>query len=306
MWNRARLIAAALTVILTATAEAQEWRAWPDSGFVPVVGDPAFPDGDGPVVLFDAGHHNYHTLDGVYLAFARLIERDGYRIRELRGHVDAEVLADVDLFVTAGAGSAASAARGSDFHPSAFTVTEIENLRAWVRDGGALLLIADHAPGAAAYGDLAAAFGVVLFNGFARDPRTGEFFRRRDGTLVDHPITEGRTRAERIDSVRTFVGTAFLSDDRLTPLLIFSNAGYLELPIPGEERSSRPAPWIKAGGFYQAGVRTVGRGRLGVFGEAAMFSAQNSTTGKAGMNVPGSEQNAQFVVNVIRWLTGVL
>jgi hypothetical protein len=44
------------------------------------------------------------------------------------------------------------------------------------------------------------------------------------------------------------------------------------------------------------------------FGEAAMFSAQVSGPQRLpmGMNAPLAEQNAQFVLNVLRWLVGVI
>ncbi|NIQ57151.1 MAG: hypothetical protein GWN71_28375, partial [Gammaproteobacteria bacterium] len=52
----------------------------------------------------------------------------------------------------------------------AFTEAEIEAVRAWVEDGGALLLIADHMPFPGAAAGLAAAFGVTFNDGFAFDP----------------------------------------------------------------------------------------------------------------------------------------
>ena len=53
---------------------------------------------------------------------------------------------------------------------------------------------------------------------------------------------------------------------------------------------------------------SIGTGKAAFFGEAAMFTAQ--VTGKErepmGMNAPGAEQNLQFVLNVMHWLSGVL
>src|SRR5205823_8788819 len=48
-------------------------------------------------------------------------------------------------------------ANGSD---SAFTTAECEAVREWVREGGSLLLIADHTPWGAAAESLATSFGV--------------------------------------------------------------------------------------------------------------------------------------------------
>jgi hypothetical protein len=52
----------------------------------------------------------------------------------------------------------------------------------------------------------------------------------------------------------------------------------------------------------------VGRGRVAFFGEAAMFSAQVAGREKRpmGMNAPLAEQNAQFALNTLHWLSGLL
>ena len=59
------------------------------------------------------------------------------------------------------------------------------------------------------------------------------------------------------------------------------------------------------GGWYQGAVKTWGSGRVAVFGEAAMFSAQLAGPNQQpfGMNLPTADQNAQFLVNVVKWLT---
>lgn len=55
-------------------------------------------------------------------------------------------------------------------------------------------------------------------------------------------------------------------------------------------------------------VSTAGPGRrVAVFGEAAMFSAQVGSDGEPmGMNDPEADQNHQFVLNVMHWLSGLL
>ena len=49
-----------------------------------------------------------------------------------------------------------------------------------------------------------------------------------------------------------------------------------------------------------------GSGKVAVFGEAAMFTAQVGRGGPMGMNDPEAQQNSQFVLNVLHWLTGSL
>jgi hypothetical protein len=61
-------------------------------------------------------------------------------------------------------------------------------------------------------------------------------------------------------------------------------------------------------GWLQGATLRVGRGRVVVLGEAAMFSAQLAGAQRipVGMNAPISEQNAQFLLNTMHWLTGLL
>lgn len=67
-------------------------------------------------------------------------------------------------------------------------------------------------------------------------------------------------------------------------------------------------PRVSTSGLIQGGVLQRGEGRVAVFGEAAMFTAQTSIhdgeVRKVGMNHPSAPENAQFVLNVVRWLSG--
>jgi hypothetical protein len=63
---------------------------------------------------------------------------------------------------------------------------------------------------------------------------------------------------------------------------------------------------IPVGGWLQGAVMPFGSGRAAFFGEAAMFSAQLSDNQPMGMNAPRAEQNFQFVLNVMHWLSGIL
>ena len=69
-------------------------------------------------------------------------------------------------------------------------------------------------------------------------------------------------------------------------------------------------PFVPATGLLQGAVIRHGKGRVAVFGEAAMFTAQvierNGQVVRFGMNDPAASQNAQFVLNVLHWLSGQL
>ena len=53
----------------------------------------------------------------------------------------------------------------------------------------------------------------------------------------------------------------------------------------------------------------VGKGRMAVFGEAGMFTAQivteDNETWKMGMNADTALQNQQLLLNIMRWLVRV-
>jgi len=65
-------------------------------------------------------------------------------------------------------------------------------------------------------------------------------------------------------------------------------------------------PRIDVSGWSQGGILQHGAGRLAVFGEAAMFTAQVFDQGRvlAGMNAPEAEGNLALLRRVMAWLAG--
>jgi hypothetical protein len=281
-----------------------------DSAFAPAIAHPAFAPGQGPVVRLDEGHHDFHTLNGRYLTFGRLLRRDGYVVLPAPGRFTRQLLDSTRVLVIANALNEVNA--GDNWKlptPSAFEPDEIAAVRDWVQDGGSLLLIADHMPFGGAATDLAAAFGIGFSNGFAFDPRGGGLavFRRTDGTLAASPITDGRDPSERVDSVVAFTGQAFRLIGPGTPLMTFPAGWSLLLPVEAWQFSDLTQR-LSAEGLLQGAVTRYGRGRVAAFGEAAMFSAQLAGPQRRpmGMNAPAAAQNPQFLLNVLHWLTGIL
>jgi uncharacterized protein (DUF2249 family) len=279
-----------------------------DTLFSPVFLNPAYSTAEGPVVMIDQAHNNFHTADGRYRTFADLLTRDGYVVRAFSALFNRESLDTGDILVISNALHKRNLDDWSLPTPSAFTEQEITAVRAWVEDGGALLLIADHMPFPGAAADLAAAFGFRFNNGFALDTlKQGPLvFRRSDGSLANHPITQGRTSNERIDSVATFTGQAFQSS-AAEPLLIFGPNTISLMPQVAWQFSDATSR-IPVRNWFQGAVLQVGKGRVAVFGEAAMFTAQVSGENRTpmGMNHPSAPQNPQFALNVLHWLSGLL
>ena len=306
--NTMRRLACAGMMMLAAPAGAQQVA---DSAFAPAIARPAYAEGAGPLVLVDEAHTNFHTTDGRYYTFAQTLRRDGYRVRGLRAPFTPRALADAQVLVIANALHPSNDQNWTLPNPSAFTAEEIAAVEAWVRDGGSLLLIADHMPFPGAAADLAAAFGVTMGNGFAYDATEEESkmrFARDDGSLADHPVTRGRDAAERVDSVFAFTGQAFrVTAPGAEPLMTLAAGSVLLLPQVAWQFTAE-TPRAQVGGQLQGAVLRHGRGRVAVFGEAAMFSAQRAGPQRQpmGMNDPRAPQNVQFLLNVMHWLTGVL
>ena len=282
----------------------------PDAEFKPPVEQPAYPKGSGPVVIIDEAHFNWHTAAGRYLPFAELLRRDGYVVRSSKSTFDKDALQQGDILVIANALNERNNNYWVPPYPSAFRDEEITAVRDWVKEGGALLLIADHLPWPAAANKLASAFGVHYSPGHALDEKTQAepmIFRRSDGTLAEHPITKGRAASERVDSVATFTGSAFRVDKGGEPLLIFG-PGIVSFTPTNFWMFKADTPRIPVTGWNQGAVLRVGKGRAAFFGEAGMFSAQVDGPQRVpfGMNTPAARQNPQFILNLLHWLSGLL
>jgi hypothetical protein len=289
-----------------------------DTTFVPGPGGaPAFARGRGPIVIIDEAHHNFHTASGRFRPFAQLLERDGFVTRSNTARFDSATLSGVRVLVIANAVAERNREQAAWRLPvaSAFDAGEVKAVAAWVKRGGSLLLIADHMPFAGAADSLASALGVFFANGFAIPPfgpdtLTGDYpivFRRSDGSLAAHAIIDGRARAERVDSIVSFTGTAFrLGADvkQGAALMRLPRDTRVKLPIQAWQFSDT-TPEIRGDGLLQGAAFALGRGRVAVFGEAAMFSAQRKGTHAApmGMNASAASQNPQFILNVVRWLS---
>ncbi len=294
---------AVLTVTGTVTGQQT-----PDLTYKPPIRRPAYESEKGPRVAIDEAHYNYHTADGRYKPFAELLRRDGYRVNGLRELLSADSLKSVDVLVIANALNERNARVWSLPTPSAFTKDEIDAVRTWVEQGGSFLLIVDHFPFPGAAGELARAFGMEFSNGYAtpghRKPGIRDTFERETG-LKESAVTRGRTDDEKITSVATFVGSAFKAPKSATTILVFGANSVSVETKKASERTSETSPKIPIAGWCQGVVMKVGNGRLAVFGEAAMFSAQRygGQQRPMGMNAPEAKQNHQLLLNVLHWLT---
>lgn len=289
-----------LPCVLLATVACSQQVA--DSAFIYRAAVAAYPIGTGPIVVLDHAHHNFHRIDGRYMAFVRVLEADGYAMRANEAPFTAEGLTGTRILVIANA-------LGNDgpwVLPTApaFTKEEVAAVEKWVHQGGNLFLIADHMPFGGAAARLARAFGFNWVNGYAmREDGKDERFTRARGTLADHPITKGTTENDRINEMAVFTGSAFLAPSGATRLTDFHDDYIILMPTHANQFNDS-TPWLDGRYFTNAAALEHGKGRVVCFGEAAMFSAQRLGPERVpmGMNQPGAEQNPQLLLNIIHWL----
>lgn len=288
-----------------------------DPNFDTRVAEPAYRT-ERPRVLYDEAHLNVHTADGRYKGFADLITNDGYEVQLNRDAFTADRLVGVSVLLIVGARGPSE----TNNNP-AFTESEIAAVDQWVRSGGSLLLITDHFPFGAAAESLGLRLGVNIASGIVEDPLHHEpslgnstlIFSRENGLLHDHPITQGRNRAERIERVLTFTGTSLRGPAEGLAFLSLSDAA-VDRPAsaPTVEKDGGDVRVtvnygdpVSARGRAQGLAMGIGKGRLVVLGEAGMLSAQRNGPGGSpvGMNFPGYD-NRQLALNIMHWLSRLL
>ncbi|HUP65890.1 MAG TPA: DUF4350 domain-containing protein [Thermoanaerobaculia bacterium] len=316
------LLGILLFVLVGGRLFAQQQIADPD--FEASVARPAYAKHP-PTVAIDAAHANTHTASGQFKPFAELLRADGYHVVEWTRTFDAKALAEIEVLVIANARDLEALMRGVLESP-AFTEEECDAVRDWVRAGGALLLIADHAPFGHAMESLGARFGLSMGKGWAFDHAaeggitTQLVFSRENGLLGDHPIVQGRDSEETITSVRSFTGQSIGADDDVTILMKLSDTAReaatpddlnaSDAAVRGGDTDRLAASSTSVAGRAQGVAMTFGRGRVVALGEAGMFSAQivrypDGSERRFGMNIDGYD-NRQLALNVVRWLSGAL
>lgn len=314
--RRATALSAAACVLLFSfiagcADESHHGRAPVEVDWTPSVSEPEYAGADGPLVLVDAAHGNWHTIDFRFRFFADLVKADGYRVESSDTTITAQALQDADIFVVANAVLGGEDSVWVLPTPPALTSDESEALAQWVYDGGSLLLIADHMPFPASVAELAEKFGAVFINGYAKpsfDGRGSLVFNRSDGALVDHIITNGRNADEKVSAVKTFTGQAFWLTSEAESLMLMPDDWNVYLPENAFKSFTESTPSVPTAGLVQGAVLQHGAGRVAIFGEAAMFTAQafqndDGGTIRVGLNDPAAPENAQFVLNVLHWLS---
>ena len=264
-----------------------------------------------PKVSLDEAHNNFHTAGGRYKPFADLITSDGYQVTPGTKKFTKENLKEIDVLVISNA-LGAPAMGTPEASNSAFAEDECDAVRDWVRRGGSLLLIADHAPMGAANEKLGQRFGIGMSKGYTGDPSNYDVesnnqgfikYNRENKLLGDHPITRGRNESEKISRIIAFTGQSLTGPEGSEVFMKLADTAIDSIPTgQGNERKE-----VSAAGRAQGIALKFGRGRVVALGEAAMMSAQLTGPNKMkfGMNRPGID-NRQLALNIMHWLSGAI
>ena len=273
-----------------------------DPNFNAKVDNPAYRK-SGPKVLFDEAHNNFHTSSGRYKPFADLITNDGYQVVPNKQAFALDRLRDYRVLVISNALGAPAVSN------AAFTEAESDAVRDWVQRGGALLLIADHAPMGSANQILAKRFSVDMSKMFTVDEKNYDtesenpgfiVYTRESGRLADHPVTRGRNASERINKVIAFTGQSLKGPAHGFAFMKLADTAMDAMP----GGNTNP---VSAAGRAQGIAMKFGKGRVIILGEAGMLSAQvvGAQRMPFGMNRPGID-NRQLALNIMHWLSGLI
>ena len=122
--------------------------------------------------------------------------------------------------------------------------------------------------------------------------------------LMECAVTQGRNKREKVTRVVTFTGSAFQAPPTALPVLVFQKHSISKEPQIAW-KFNNDTRQVSVEGWCQGAIMKAGQGRLAVFGEAAMFTAQLAGPQKrrVGMSDPGAKQNHQLLLNVMHWHT---
>lgn len=276
-----------------------------DTTFALDIKNPYHSSDNAPVIYIDALHNNLHKLDGNFAPFAKLARKDGYEIRSLNKWEDIE---KANVLVIANALNEQNIGVWERPIYSAFTQVEIEKIVRFVENGGSLLLIADHMPFAGAASNLAKSFGFEFCDGFAQLEKKGNMpdaFSEDNKRLTPSILKDG-TIGEKVANVITFTGSSFsIPSDAIGVLKFLDNDICMKPNVAWQFDDTTPK--IPLTDKFQGAIKLYGKGKIAIFGEAAMFTAQkvsqNSNTFKVGYNSSYASENIQFIRNVLLWLS---
>lgn len=276
----------------------------PDTTFVPAVLSKTKQLGANPIICIDSAHNNLHTLNGGFKPFARLMAANGFEFVGIdKVIVSTTMLTNCDIYVIVNPLHESNIGNWRLPNPSAFTANEILLINTWVKEGGNLFLVADHMPFAGAAFELAKSFGFQFSNGFAnlsKSRNQPDYFTIENGRLNDHKLLNGE-----IESLTSFTGSGFIPPEGAEVIMKFKN-GDVSLEPEIAWQFSDTTKTISLSNYAQGAIMKYGNGKISVFAEAAMFTAQIVTNQQGSFNIGFTSRiapnNQLFAVQLMNYL----
>jgi hypothetical protein len=293
------------TAILLSVLGISSAQQRPDTTFSTGIDDPNFTKGEGPQVCMDSAHNSRHTIDNGFAAVKYVLKEDGYSPVDFTTRIKAKSdLNACDIYLTVNPLHESNIGDWALPNPPVFSAEESDHIIEWVKQGGSLFLIVDHMPYPGAASILTSKLGFSFSNGFARlrkEEGASDVFSKENGRLKNSPITKD------IETLTSFTGSAFKYPEGALPIMIFKE-GDVSLEPEVAWQFTDTTHTVDINGYAQGVIMELGKGRIAVFGEAAMFTAQTVTNDngifRVGINNPRmAPNNLQFLRNVFYWLS---
>ena len=251
------------------------------------------------------------SIDNRMFPFIKVLKEDGYQVKPLKEPISKSSINKADILIIISALHKTNIDNWKLPTPEAFNDLEINELLQWIKEGGSLLLVADHMPFPGAIKKLSSNLGVEWLNGFVIDSVNWGMstFSKREGTLAKHPLVNGRNKNEKVNWVATYYGSGFkLKDSTITGIFSFNNKDVVSYQTQEAWKMDNNTPVISSDELFQAAVMKKGKGKVALIGEASLFSAQlvGKDKNPVGINFQNNNQNLQFVLNLLHWLSGAI
>ncbi|MBR98564.1 MAG: hypothetical protein CMC57_01170 [Flavobacteriaceae bacterium] len=279
-----------------------KWPMYNDINVDLSVENPSFKFNDGPLVMIDAAHKNFFVQSHLIKPLVDIVLNDGYRVSFIDKTLTRENLNQAKILIIITALPFDFATRRSAAEMQTFTENELNEVQAWVKNGGSLLVFSEHAPFDQAINPLLKKFEIESSVGVTID--TLNYDKSYNSRMIvfkgenlnnSHPLVNGKYEVKKLVS---FGGSA-LSGEKYDNILRLGNSSLNVRHQTGNGPIGRGNSQGLAG-FY-------GKGKVVAFGDsngftAMIFDNEDGSKMYAGMNSKGYDWK-NFVLNTFDWLS---
>ena len=279
-----------------------KWPMYNDINVDLSVENPSFKFNEGPLVIIDAAHKNFFVQSHLIKPLVDIVLNDGYRVSFIDKKFTKENLNQAKILIIITALPFDFATQSSAAGMETYTENELNEVQAWVNNGGSLLVFSEHAPFDQAINPLLKKFEIESSVGVTIDTLNYDksynyrMIVFKDNNLNNsHPLVNGKYEVKKLVS---FGGSA-LSGEKYDNILKLGNSSLNVKHQTGNGPLGRGNSQGLAG-FY-------GKGKVVAFGDSNGFTAMifNNEDGSkmyAGMNSEGYDWK-NFVLNTFDWLS---